>query len=56
LSNGGSPWIFLSKAAPGGVPTKRLTKPAFDDAGNFLGVLVMDCDLTPVVDFCGASA
>lgn len=40
----------VENTGPAGPVFKRLTKPAFDDNGDFLGVLVVDCDLTPVVD------
>lgn len=47
----GRPLDFpVENTGPAGPVFKRLTKPAFDDNGDFLGVLVMDCDLSPVVD------
>lgn len=50
VKRGQPPDLPLETGGASGAAHKRLTKPAFDDNGDFLGVLVMDCDLTPVID------
>lgn len=40
----------VQRAAPEGPLLKRFAKASFDESGQFLGVLVLDCDLTAVAN------